>query len=54
MDLTWMAWTLPTLAFVVFILLCLIAMVICEIKYPGGNPRRGPGARSRAFVPIPA
>ena len=41
MDLTWMAWTLPTLAFVVFILLCLIAMVICEIKYPVGNPRRG-------------
>ena len=41
MDLSWMAWTLPTAAFVVFIFLSLIVMIIWEIKYPGGNPRRG-------------
>ncbi len=41
MDLTWMAWTGPTIAFFVFILTCLIVMGIWEIYSPGGNPRRG-------------
>jgi len=41
MDLTWMAWTLPTAAFVGFIFLSIIVMVICEIKQPGGDLRRG-------------
>ena len=41
MDLTWMAWTWPTAAFFVFILLCLIAMAVWERYDPGGSPRRG-------------
>ena len=41
MDLTWMAWTWPTAAFFVFILICLIAMGIWERRSPGGAPRRG-------------
>lgn len=41
MDLTWMAWTWPTAAFFLFILLCLVAMGIWEHFSPGGNPRRG-------------
>ena len=41
MDLSWMAWTWPTAEVVVFIFLSIIVMVIWEVKYPGGNPRRG-------------
>lgn len=41
MDLTWMAWTWPTIAFFVFILSCLVGMGIWENHDPGGNPRRG-------------
>ncbi|MDH5354029.1 MAG: DUF2160 domain-containing protein [Gammaproteobacteria bacterium] len=41
MDLTWMAWTWPTVAFFLFILTCLIAMGLWEKQSPGGNPRRG-------------
>ncbi len=36
-----MAWTWPTAAFFLFILLCLIAMGIWEHFVPGGAPRRG-------------
>ncbi|MDH3670070.1 MAG: DUF2160 domain-containing protein [Gammaproteobacteria bacterium] len=41
MGLSWMAWTWPTAAFFVFLLLCLTAMVIWERYDPGGSPRRG-------------
>lgn len=41
MGLSWMAWTWPTAAFFIFILLCLTAMVIWERYVPGGSPRRG-------------
>ncbi len=41
MGLSWMAWTWPTAAFFIFILLCLTAMVIWERYHPGGSPRRG-------------
>ncbi len=40
-DLSWMAWTWPTAAFFLFILLCLLAMAVWEHYSPGGNPRRG-------------
>lgn len=40
-DLSWMAWTWPTIAFFLFILTCLIGMSIWEHYSPGGNPRRG-------------
>lgn len=36
-----MAWTWPTAAFFVFILLSLIAMAVWERFRPGGSPRRG-------------
>ena len=39
--LTWMAWTWPTAAFFIFILLCLIGMSVWEYFQPGGSPRRG-------------
>ena len=41
MNLTWMAWSLPTAIFVILILLSLILMIILEVKNPGGNPRKG-------------
>ena len=41
MGLSWMAWTWPTAAFFIFILLSLTAMVIWERYVPGGSPRRG-------------
>ncbi len=41
MGLSWMAWTWPTAAFFIFLLLCLTAMVIWERHDPGGSPRRG-------------
>ncbi len=41
MGLSWMAWTWPTAAFFVFILLCLLAMGTWEWRVPGGAPRRG-------------
>jgi predicted small integral membrane protein len=41
MDLSWMAWTWPTIAFFLFILTCLVGMGIWEKYSPGGNPRRG-------------
>ena len=39
--ITWMAWTWPTAAFFIFILLCLIGMSVWEYFQPGGSPRRG-------------
>jgi len=39
--LAWMAWTWPTAAFVLFIFLCLTAMMVWEYYVPGGSPRRG-------------
>ncbi len=41
MGLSWMAWTWPTAAFFLFVLLCLVGMVIWEWRRPGGDPRRG-------------
>jgi len=41
MGLSWMAWTWPTAAFFVFILLVLAAMTVWELRRPGGAPRRG-------------
>lgn len=41
MGLSWMAWTWPTAAFFIFILLCLVTMMIWEWRRPGGAPRRG-------------
>ncbi len=41
MDLSWMAWTWPTAAFFIFILVCLIVMAIWEKLVPGGSPRHG-------------
>jgi predicted small integral membrane protein len=41
MNLSWMAWTLPTALFFVTILALLIAMSVWEYVSPGGNPRIG-------------
>ena len=53
MGLSWMAWTLPTAGFFVFIALCLTAMAVWEWKSPGGDPRRGVlGPRYDARRPV--
>jgi len=36
-----MAWTWPTVAFFVFVALCLAVMMLWEWRRPGGAPRRG-------------
>jgi predicted small integral membrane protein len=41
MTLSWMAWTWQTAAFFGFIALCLVGMVIWDLRSPGGAPRRG-------------
>lgn len=41
MGLSWMAWTWPTAAFFVFIVLCLCGMAVWEWRRPGGAPRNG-------------
>ncbi len=41
MGLSWMAWTWPTAAFFVVIVLSIVAMGVWERFDPGGNPRRG-------------
>ena len=41
MNLSWMAWTLPTAIFFATILLLLIGMAVWEYAVPGGNPRIG-------------
>ena len=40
-DLSWMAWTWPTAAFFITIVLSIVVMGIWEKFSPGGNPRRG-------------
>ena len=39
--LSWMAWTLPTAGFFIFIMACLLTMSVWERRAPGGGPRRG-------------
>ena len=41
MNLSWMAWTLPTAAFFGTILALLVGMAVWEYASPGGNPRVG-------------
>ncbi len=41
MSLSWMAWTWPTAAFFICIVLALVGMTIWELRRPGGGPRRG-------------
>ncbi|RUV46978.1 hypothetical protein EOB77_29910, partial [Mesorhizobium sp. M7A.F.Ca.MR.228.00.0.0] len=41
MNLTWMAWTLPTAIFFITILVLLCGMAAWEYVSPGGNPRVG-------------
>lgn len=40
-GLSWMAWTWPTAAFFIFIVLALIVMSLWERSDPGGAPRFG-------------
>ena len=40
-DLSWMAWTWPTVAFFGFIVLSIASMALWEKLRPGGAPRRG-------------
>ena len=39
MDLSWMGWTIPTVAFFGVIFCRLVTLTIWEIKVPGGAPR---------------
>jgi len=41
MFLSWMAWTWPTAAFFIFIVLAIGTMGVWEHFSPGGGPRRG-------------
>ena len=41
MNLSWMAWTTPTAAFVLIIFAMLVSMTVWEIMSPGGAPRKG-------------
>ena len=42
MDLSWMAWTLPTALVLRNVIVCLLlGMAFWEYKSPGGNPRVG-------------
>lgn len=41
MGLYWMAWTWPTAAFFLFIVVAISTMGYLEAKNPGGAPRRG-------------
>jgi len=41
MGLSWMAWTWPTAAFFIVVVLSIASMGIWEHYSPGGNPRRG-------------
>jgi predicted small integral membrane protein len=40
-DLTWMAWTVPTVLFFLGIFGALALMGLCERLSPGGSPRTG-------------
>lgn len=39
--LSWMAWTLPTALVFIGIFSAMAALVVLEIKYPGGQERKG-------------
>ena len=41
MGLSWMAWTWPTAAFFVFVVLAIATMGLLEFRNPGGAPRHG-------------
>ena len=41
MGLSWMAWTWPTAAFFIVVVLSIFTMGVWERFSPGGNPRRG-------------
>ena len=41
MGLSWMAWTWPTAAFFIVVVLSIATMGVWEYFSPGGNPRRG-------------
>ncbi len=41
MGLSWMAWTWPTAAFFIAVVLSITVMGVWERMSPGGNPRRG-------------
>ena len=41
MGLSWMAWTWPTAAFFIVVVLSIVTMGVWERYSPGGNPRRG-------------
>jgi predicted small integral membrane protein len=41
LDLSWMAWTWPTTAFFICVVLSIVTMGVWEKFSPGGNPRRG-------------
>jgi predicted small integral membrane protein len=41
MGLSWMAWTWPTAAFFIIVVLSIVTMEAWERFSPGGNPRRG-------------
>jgi len=41
MGLSWMAWTWPTAAFFIVLVLSITTMGVWERFSPGGNPRRG-------------
>lgn len=41
MNLSWMAWTMPTAIFFIVIACLLITMTIWEVIKPGGGPRVG-------------
>ena len=57
MDLSWMAWTLPTAIFFATILVLLVAMAVWEFASPGGNPLVGllrfePTRGDRLFISL--
>jgi len=41
MNLSWMAWTWPSIAFFIAVVASIAAMGVWEKFSPGGNPRRG-------------
>jgi predicted small integral membrane protein len=41
MNLSWMAWTWPSIAFFIAVVSSIVAMGVWEKFSPGGNPRRG-------------
>jgi predicted small integral membrane protein len=41
MNLSWMAWTWPSIAFFIAVVASIVAMGVWEKFSPGGNPRRG-------------